>query len=81
MKTTIEIQDDLLETARELARREGRTLRSVFEEALHLTLAQRRLPVTYQLADESFGGEGMAPEATDGGWEAVRSAIYEGRGT
>jgi hypothetical protein len=41
MKTTIEIQDDLLERSKRLARQEGTTLRVIIEESLQLALRAR----------------------------------------
>jgi len=41
MKTTIEVQDDLLERSKRLARQEGTTLRAVIEEGLQLALRAR----------------------------------------
>jgi hypothetical protein len=35
----------------------------------------------FQLRDVSFGGEGLTPELAEGGWQRMRDAIYEGRGS
>ncbi len=79
-KTTIEINDALLEEAKELARADGTTLRAVVEEALRRELADRPRRARFVLRDASVGGEGMNQEFIDGGWDAIRDAIYEGRG-
>ena len=41
MKTTIDISDNLLNRAKEVARREKTTLKQLTEEGLHLVLARR----------------------------------------
>lgn len=41
MKTTVEVNDDLLRRAKQVAAREGVTLKVIFEEGLRLTLAER----------------------------------------
>jgi hypothetical protein len=80
MKTTIEIQDELLERSKRLARQEGTTLRAVIEEGLQLALrarAQRhRQPFTVQ----PFVGDGLTPEFQSAGWERIREEIYRDRG-
>jgi hypothetical protein len=80
MKTTIEIQDELLERSKRLARQEGTTLRAVIEEGLQLALRARaqkhRLPFVVQ----PFVGDGLAPEFQSAGWERRREEIYRDRG-
>ena len=80
MKTTVEITDDLFNRAREIAQLEGRTLRSLIEEGLQAVLARREEKASYQWPDLSVGGEGLAPEFDEGGWEILRSGIYPRRG-
>ncbi|HEX7183437.1 MAG TPA: DUF2191 domain-containing protein [Thermoanaerobaculia bacterium] len=81
MKTTVEIADDLFSRTREVAQREGTTLRHLIEEGLRLTLAQREHQTTiYRWPDLSAGGEGLAPEIEEGNWEPLRDRIYAGRG-
>lgn len=60
MRTTVNIDDELLRRAKELAARTGRSLGDVVDDALRLALASRRprrevppLPV--------FGGSGLQP--------------------
>jgi len=79
-KTTVEISDSLLEEAKQLARAEGTTLRAVLESALHREVAARSRRTRFILRDASSGGEGMSQEFIHGGWDAIRDAIYEGRG-
>lgn len=55
MKTTVEVNDALLAQARDLAHREGRTFKSVLEEALHALLVQRSSRDRFVLEDGSVG--------------------------
>lgn len=80
MKTTVEIADELFKRSREVAQREGMTLRTLIEEGLQAALAQRELKPSYSWPDLSVGGEGLAPEIAEGGWEALRARIYAGHG-
>lgn len=82
MRITVEIADALLEEAQEEARRQGTTLRALVEAGLREALANgRSVQRKFRLRDESFGGEGLSPEFEEGGWEAIRDAIYRGRGS
>ena len=81
MKTTIEIQDALLERSKRLARQEGTTLRAVIEEGLQLALRardqqRRRQPFVVM----PFAGDGLTPEFQSAGWERIRDEIYRDRG-
>jgi len=81
MKTTVEIADALLEEAKKEASRRGTTLRALVEAGLREVLRNHRSErKPFRLRDESFGGGGLTPEFEAGGWEAIRDAIYEGRG-
>lgn len=55
MKTTVELNDALLAQARDLAHREGRTFKSVLEEALHALLVQHGTVGDFVLEDCSVG--------------------------
>lgn len=46
MKTTVEISEDLFARSREVAKREGTTLRNLIEEGLRAALARRELALT-----------------------------------
>ena len=79
MKTTIEIQDELLDRAKTHAKRTGRTLRSLVEDGLLQVLAQDGPGERYKLPDLSVGGpEGPDPLASYS-WEALRDVIYDDR--
>lgn len=80
VKTTVEVTDELLERAKEAARREGTTLRSLIEEGLRRVMDERQWPSRFELHDASVDGEGLAPEFRDGSWERIRQVSYGGRG-
>ena len=80
MKTTIEISDGLAREARALAQREKTTLRALVEAGLREVLKRRRRAAGFRLRDASFGGRGLQPEMTSGGWDTLRETAYEGRG-
>ena len=81
MKTTVEIADALAREAKELAAREGTTLREIIEAGLRAVLRERRRKGAFRLRDVSFGGKGLQPEFRGADWERIREAAYEGRGT
>jgi Arc/MetJ family transcription regulator len=78
MKTTIEITDELLERAKEAARRERTTLRSLVEEGLRHTLDRHDDRGAFRLRDASVGGRGPTPEFRGASWERLRDAAYGG---
>lgn len=82
MKTTVEIPDPILSAAKETARREGTTLRSLIEEGLRLSLERRaaREAGGFRLRDASVGGEGLRPELQGAPWDRVRALAYGDRG-
>jgi hypothetical protein len=80
MKTTIEISDNLLDSARKLTVREHTTLRALVEEGLRTALERRRKKRGFTLRDASFGGEGLQPGFSHDSWEEIRDAAYEERG-
>lgn len=81
MKTTVEIAEELFVRTREVAQREGTTLRALIEEGLQAVLARRgKKKTTYKWPDLSVTGEGLAPEIEEGSWEPLRDRIYAGRG-
>jgi hypothetical protein len=80
MKTTVEIAEDLFAQAAEVARREGITLRALFEEGLRAALAQRARQTPYRWPDLSVDGEGLAPDVAARAWEPLRDLIYTRHG-
>lgn len=81
MKTTVEVSDELMREVKLLAAQRGTSVRSLLEEALRKLLEEHRHRRVGAIRDASVDGGWMNPEYAQGGWEAVRDAIYEGRGT
>jgi hypothetical protein len=80
MKTTVEIADSLLHEARELAAREGVTLRALIERGLHRVVAETTPPRRFRLRKASFKGRGLQPEMRGASWDKVLDIIYRDRG-
>lgn len=74
MKTTINIPDSILLRSKEVAAREGITLRELFEQALRQALEARERQAGFQLADLSVGGQGLQRGQS---WELPRDLAYE----
>jgi hypothetical protein len=81
MKTTVDIQDDLLEEAKAVAARQKTTLRSLLEEGLRWVLAQRTRRRRFQLKDASVAGKGVQAGVDEGAWDQILDLIYRGRGS
>lgn len=76
MKTTLEIQDQLLIRAKKRAKSVGLPLRAVVEEGLRRVLEQTDEPKAYRLADCSVGDpSGIDPLETYS-WQDLRDEIY-----
>ena len=76
MKTTIDIDDSLLDRAKRLATERSTTLRHLIEEGLRQVVEARpRRP--FKLRDASFGQGGMV---RDFDWDQMLDEIYKGRG-
>jgi len=80
MKTTIEISEPLLESAKREARRRGLTLRAMVEEGLRRVVADSTAGGEFALRKASFRGKGLHSGVVEGRWDVVRDLIYEGRG-
>lgn len=81
-KTTIEIPEVLLAEAKELAAREGTTLRALVESGLRSVIDRRQhgRDARFRLRDASVDGSGLRPEFRDASWERIRDETYDGRG-
>ncbi len=75
MKTTIDIQDELLARAKRYARETGRPLRAVVEEGLRLAL-ETPPPYRYSLPDLSVGDPTRRNPLEQYSWSDLRSIIY-----
>ncbi len=80
MKTTIDIADAILLRAKRVAKKENVTVRALVEEGLTQALNRREHAKPFKWKPHAFVGGGMNPEFEQGGWPAIRDAIYEGRG-
>lgn len=81
MKTTIDIADSVLASAKAVAAREGTTLRALIEEGLRTVLGRRRARGSrFRLRDASFKGKGLQRGADLKNWESVVRETYAGRG-
>jgi hypothetical protein len=81
MKTTLEISDSILARAKELAREQQVTLRSLAEEGLRKVIEERSSRKQTRVRPVTFGGEGLAPEFRGATWQRIRDAAYEGHGS
>ena len=77
MKTTIDIKDDLLIRAKQLAERTGRPLRAVVEDSLRLMLSQGEQATGYKLKDLSFGEPAAEDPLESYSWHDLRAEIYD----
>ena len=79
MKTTVELNDDLLRRAKQVAATEGTTLRALLESGLRSELVAREQR-EYSLIDASVAGHGVQAGVGEGDWDLIRDLIYSGRG-
>jgi hypothetical protein len=79
MKTTIDIADELFRRGKRVAKRENSTFKELVEEGLHLALQKHEERKPFKWNPVTVKG-GLSPEFEGKGWEAIRDAIYEGRG-
>ena len=80
MKTTVEISDELMRSAKNHAAKQQTTLRSLIERGIRLAIRQDHAKVNFKLRDASVKGNGLNPELIGKDWGEIRSLIYEGRG-
>lgn len=80
MKTTVEIPDPVLEAARDIARREGTTVKALIEKGLRQVIDEHEAEPAFELRKASFRGQGLQPEFAGMSWQDIRNRSYEGRG-
>lgn len=68
MKTTVELNDDLLHRAKQIAAAEGTTLRALLEAGLRSELVSREQR-EYSLMDASVSGQGVQAGVEEGNWD------------
>ena len=76
MKTTLDIQDELLLRAKRHAQKTGRPLRAVVEEGLRLALSTSSSRPRYRLSDFSVGTPGGRDPLEAYSWQDLRGIIY-----
>jgi hypothetical protein len=76
VKTTIEIQDELMVRAKRHARRSGQPFRTVVEDGLRLVLNQSSPPDSYRLADCSVGDPDADDPLEQLSWQDLRARVY-----
>jgi hypothetical protein len=76
MKTTLDIQDTLLERAKRYAKRVRRPLRAIVEEGLRRVLTERSALEAYTLPDASVGDPDAADPLETFSWQDLREEIY-----
>ena len=81
MKTTIEISDSILEKAKQLARDQNVTLRSLTEEGLRKVIEERSVRKPCCIRPVTFRGKGLSKEFQGASWPRIRDAAYKGHGT
>jgi len=78
VRTTLNVDDDLLRAAKRQAAKDGRTLTSVVEDGLRAVLAAETQPVPrVQIRLPAFGGDGPAPGVDLTDPRAVRDAAFD----
>ena len=80
MKTTLDIQDELLARAKRHAQRTGRPLRAVVEEGLRQELSRETNRTPFRLQDHSVGERGAKDPLEAYSWQDLREIIYGGPG-
>ena len=81
MKTTLEISDSILIKAKQLARDQHVTLRSLAEEGLKKVIEERSARKECRVRPVTFRGKGLSPEFQGTSWQKIRDAAYEGHGS
>jgi hypothetical protein len=76
MKTMVNVPDELLRQAQEIAYRERTTLKDLIETGLRAVVAQRTGESQFVLEDLSVDGRGLQPDFRGAPWEQVRDTIY-----
>ena len=76
MKTTLDIEDELLARAKQFAKESGKPLRAIVEDGLRATLAAEEQTVSYELSDCGFGDTNGDDPLELLSWQDLRDEIY-----
>jgi len=80
MTTTLEISDSILSKAKQLAREQDMTLRSLVEEGLRKVIEERTARLPCRINPVTFRGKGLSREFQGATWQQMRDAAYDGHG-
>ena len=80
MKTTVDIQDSLLEEAKKVATKQRTSVRALIEQGLRHVLGNYKKAQPFQLRKVTFKGNGLQPAMEGQSWDRVRELAYKGRG-
>ncbi len=78
MKTTIDISDNILLRAKDLAKKENITFKELTEEGLEHILKDRITRKKVKVKPILFSGKGLSPEYQDKSWNDIRKTVYDG---
>ena len=81
VKTTIEISDNLLSRAKELAAREKTTLKELAEEGLELVLSRHGHGTAARIKPVVVQGQGLSAAFKGKSWAEIRDEIHRGPGS
>ena len=77
VKTTLDIQDLLLQRAKRLSKRTGKPLRALVEEGLRHVLSEHKPRSSrYELPDCSVGDANASNPLENWSWQDLRDEIY-----
>lgn len=81
MKTTLDIQGELLTRAKQYAQRTRQPLAAVIEEGLRQVLSAEASRRSYRLPDLSVGNPNGPDPLSALSWQEVREAMYGPKGS
>ena len=81
MKTTLDIEDELLARAKRHARKTGRPLRALVEDGLRHVRQPSPTSPRYTLRDLGAGNPGAPDPLERYAWPELRELIYSDRGS
>ncbi len=82
MKSTVEIPDPIMQRLREIAAKEGKTLKALIVTALaqFVSPQQGGHRKRFKLEDRSVRGMGLQAGVDLSDWSSLRDLAYDGRG-
>jgi hypothetical protein len=80
MKTTVELSDSLLRQVKQIAAKDGTTVKALIERGLRLVVADRKRRRDFALRRAAFRGDGLVAGRSLQDWAAIRELVYAERG-